>query len=45
MGGVTTGDLTEAQDKAQPSRTRTLGHDLSFDGEGRVTRVQSLYNS
>ncbi|WP_101253886.1 hypothetical protein [Streptomyces barkulensis] len=31
--------------KAQPSRTRPLGYDLSFDGEGRVTRVQSLYNS
>ncbi|MFH8926867.1 hypothetical protein ACH4D4_07420 [Streptomyces pristinaespiralis] len=31
---------------AQPSSARTLvGYDLSFDGEGRVTRLQSLYTS
>ncbi|WP_308050606.1 hypothetical protein [Streptomyces sp. TRM72054] len=29
---------------AQPSTARSLlGYDLSFDGEGRVTRLQSLY--
>ncbi|MGX1512437.1 hypothetical protein [Streptomyces collinus] len=29
---------------ARPSSDRALlGYDLSFDGEGRVTRVQSLY--
>ncbi|MFF3288773.1 hypothetical protein [Streptomyces sp. NPDC003023] len=31
---------------AQSSSARTLvGYDLSFDGEGRVTRLQSLYTS
>ncbi|MEU3250157.1 hypothetical protein [Streptomyces sp. NPDC006997] len=31
---------------AQPSPARALlGYDLSFDGEGRVTRLQSLYMS
>jgi hypothetical protein len=31
---------------AQPSSARSgLGYDLSFDGEGQVTRLQSLYTS
>ncbi|MFF7899198.1 hypothetical protein ACFZCV_10405 [Streptomyces sp. NPDC007920] len=31
---------------AEPSSSRSgLGYDLSFDGKGRVTRLQSLYTS